>query len=200
MSLAVLFVLYGGVTPARPIHVDDSIRKTDSRRTVTRSVLFPTHLLVATLLGWRWRLSPWWAVLGAALPDLVDKPLAAVGVTSLYHSVAHSAAFLLVLGAAWAAVRAVDPDADAGRSLAVTVGWGSHLLLDTVGLVLNGQVENVPFLLWPVLEPAEPLGLGPVAFLGHYLWTPAFYVELTVWVLGASLLGRRAMAWRRSRA
>lgn len=161
-------------------------------------MLFATHLAAAALLARPTRLSPAWLVAGAALPDLVDKPLAAAGVTSLYHSVAHSVVFLLVLGAAWAAVRAVDPDD--GRPLAVIVGWGSHLLLDAVGLLLNGRAENVPFLLWPVLEPAEPLGLGPVAFLGHYLWTPAFYAELAVWALGVYLLARRGLAWRRTRS
>ena len=60
-------------------------------------MLFPTHLAAAALAG-RWvRLSPVWLAVGAALPDLVDKPLGTLGVTELFHSVGHSLLFAVPL-------------------------------------------------------------------------------------------------------
>jgi len=59
-------------------------------------MLFPTHLLAAALLGRASRLSALWLVVGTALPDAVDKPLAMAGVTSLFHSVGHSALLVVV--------------------------------------------------------------------------------------------------------
>ena len=64
-------------------------------------MLFVTHLLVAGLLARRAGVPVAWAVVGPALPDLVDKPLAAVGVVALFPSVCHSALLaVLILPAA----------------------------------------------------------------------------------------------------
>lgn len=143
-------------------------------------VLFPTHLAVAVIIGLQTRLSPWWLVVGAAIPDLVDKPLAMLGIVDLYHTVGHSALLGLVL----------IPAALLHRSaLALTVGWLSHLALDVFHVVINGRPSDALFIAWPVAVPPDPFALAPVPFLFQYLWTPSFWVEIGIWiVLGVALV------------
>jgi len=148
-------------------------------------VLFPTHLVVAALLGRRLRLSTAWLLAGAALPDVVDKSLATLGVVDLFHTVGHSALLVVV----------AVPVAYAGRrGLAAAVGWGSHLALDAFHIVLNGRPTDALFLVWPLAVPPTPLALPPVAFVRYYLWSPSFFVEVGIWaaLVAAVLVGRRA--------
>lgn len=150
--------------------------------TVGTDVLFPTHLIAAGLVGRVSRLSTPWLVVGAAMPDIVDKPLAMAGVTDLYHSVGHSALLGIVM----------VPIALSDRAgLAVAVGWGSHLLLDALHVAINGRFSDALFLAWPVRVPPDPLGLPPGAFVRHYLWSPSFFVEVAIWMLLLSTLVRR---------
>lgn len=136
-------------------------------------MLFPTHLLVAALAGRLSRLSPVWLVAGAALPDVVDKPLASAGVFELFHNVGHSG-LLIVLAV---------PVALTGRAgLAVAFGWASHLFLDALHIVVNGRPGDVLFLVWPLAVPADPLKIPPGDFFRYYLWTPSFFLELTLWI------------------
>jgi len=150
-------------------------------------MLFPTHLLAAALVGRAWRLSPCWLVVGAAVPDTLDKPLAMVGLTPLFHSVGHSALLLPV----------VVPVALAGRAgLSAAVGWALHLLLDAVHVVVNGRPTDAVFLLWPAVVPTDPLAIPPGSFFLYYLWSPSFVLELLIWLAAAGLLVR---AWRAGR-
>jgi hypothetical protein len=148
-------------------------------------VLFPTHLAAAALLGLGRRagrrgLALPWLLAGAALPDVLDKPLAAAGVVELYHSVGHSLLFGLVL----LPVALLGP-----RGLAVAVGWASHLALDAVHVVVNGRAGDALFLTWPVRAPADPFGLAPIPFALQYVGTPAFFLELLIWgALGYAVL------------
>jgi len=153
-------------------------------------MLFPTHLAAAYLVGERWAYPSVPVVLGAALPDVVDKPLAMAGVVDLYHSVGHSLLALLGLAVAVrlsgpsAAVRVPGSSAAArvGRTgLALWVGWASHLALDAGHMVLNGRPGDVRFLAWPFVRHRPAVHLPPVEFLGHYLGTPASVVEVGIW-------------------
>jgi hypothetical protein len=150
-------------------------------------VYFLTHLAAAALLG-RWtRLSVPWLVAGAALPDVVDKPLGMLGVVDLYHTVGHTA--LLVPLAV--AVALAGP---AGRALAV--GWASHLCLDALHVIRNGRAGGARFLGWPLVSPVDPLALPPGEFVLYYLWSPSFVLECVFWgVLGVTLL-RTLRSWR----
>jgi len=150
-------------------------------------VLFPTHLVAAALVGTRTRLPVLWLVVGAALPDVVDKPLATLGVVDLFHSVGHSAlVFVLFLPA----VR-YGPEA-----IAVLVGWGSHLLLDALHIVINGRPMDTLFLLWPLAVPPDPLGLPPGEFFLQYLWTPSFFLETVIWAAFLAVVASEWSRWR----
>jgi len=142
-------------------------------------MLFATHLAAALLLGRVSRLPILPLVAGAACPDLLDKPLGTLGVFELYHSIGHSVLLALVL----------LPLASYARVwLAFTVGWASHILLDTVHVVVNGRPGHALAFLWPLAESTDPLGLPPVAFLWHYIGTPSFYLEVVLWVVLLSVL------------
>jgi hypothetical protein len=145
-------------------------------------VLFATHLAAAGLVGARTRLSWPWLVLGAALPDLVDKPLASLGVVDPFHSVGHSA----LLAVLFLPLAAVDR-----RGLAVAVGWAGHLALDALHVVVNGRPDDALFLGWPLVVPPDPLALPPGEFFLYYLWSPSFYLEFVVWAGLAWVVARR---------
>jgi len=135
-------------------------------------MLFLTHLAAAAIVGRVSRLSTLWLLVGAALPDVLDKPLGALGVVELYHSVGHSV-FLALLFA---------PIALYGRGgAAAAIGWVSHLGLDVLHVVINGRPDHALFLLWPFAEPAAPLAIPPRAFFWYYLGTPSFYLEIVLW-------------------
>jgi len=77
------------------------------------------------------------------------------------------------------------------RGTAVLVGWLSHLLLDSVHVVVNVRPEHLTFLGWPVLH-ANSLGLPPGEFVFHYLWSPSFLLEVGIWcVVGYLTLTQR---------
>ena len=149
-------------------------------------MLFATHLLVAAAIGRlsdrpRVRrylsdppgLSTAWLVAGGALPDVIDKPLGALGVVDTYHSVGHSA-LLVPLGVA-VAVRH-------RRGLAAAVGWGSHLALDAFHVVVNGRASDALFLAWPVVPRPDPLAIPPGEFALFYAGSPAFFIEVALWL------------------
>lgn len=136
-------------------------------------MLFPTHLAAGYLLGHRLPLPPVPVVAGAALPDLVDKPLAMAGAVDLFHTVGHSALAAAALGVLALRSRA---------ALALWVGWASHLALDAFGMVLNGRPADVQFLLWPAVRHTPAVRLPPVEFALAYVGTPAFFLEGLVWV------------------
>lgn len=152
-------------------------------------MLFPTHIVIAVGLG-RGRFPTAWVVAGAALPDLLDKPLAMAGVIPTYHSVVHSAlfGFGFVVPLLLARQRGGVPATK--RVVAVVLGWGSHLAADAAHIILNGRPENTVFLLWPTVDSWDSIDAGPVPFVVQYVGTTSFYIELVVWLsVGLLLFG-----------
>nr|WP_246403851.1 metal-dependent hydrolase [Halobellus ruber] len=146
--------------------------------------------MAAGLLGRRLRLPVGWAVVGAALPDLLDKPLASLGVVDLFHSVGHSALLAVV----------VLPIAFVGRAgVAAALGWSLHLFLDAFHVIVNGRAGDALFLLWPLAIPPDPLAIPPGEFVFYYLWSPSFFVEVAIWA-GAAALALRAVHERTAAA
>ena len=149
-------------------------------------MLFATHLLVAGLLASARRLPAPTLVFGAALPDLVDKSLASLGVVELFHTVGHSA--LLAPLALLVALRGP-------RGVALALGWASHLVLDALHIVVNGRPTDAYFLTWPLIEPPTPLAIPPGEFFWYYLWSPSFFLEVGIWLFAAVV----AVRWLRGR-
>jgi len=142
-------------------------------------MLFPTHLLAAAVVGRASRLPVLWVVVGTAVPDVLDKPLATLGVTSLFHSLGHSALLLVV----------AVPLALSGRAgLSLAVGWALHLALDALHVVVNGRPGDAVFLLWPAVVPSDPLALPPGSFFLYYLWSPAFFLEVAFWLAAVAFV------------
>jgi hypothetical protein len=96
---------------------------------------------------------------GSQFPDLIDKPLAYIGVLTYGRSLAHSVfAFVLVSGVVWwgaTALRTRWPDtAWQGRlrrttPVAFASGYLSHLLGDLYGPAIAGSAD-VRFVLYPI--------------------------------------------------
>ena len=148
-------------------------------------MLFPTHLLAGYVLGhvlfgagrladWRHR-PAWLGVCGAALPDLLDKPLATAGVTDLFHSVSHSLVAVVLLGVVATVWRH-------RAAWVVWTAWASHLALDAVHMVVNGRPADVLFLLWPVVTHTPQVTLPPGQFAQFYVGSPAFLLEAACWL------------------
>lgn len=150
-------------------------------------MLFATHLLVAAVVARARGLPVLAAVLGAALPDLVDKPLASLGVVELFHTVGHTALL---------APFAVAVALTGRRGLAAAVGWALHLFADAFHVVLNGRPTDALFLFWPLAVPPTPLALPPAEFLWYYLWSPSFFVEGALWLAAFGLAVERLRATR----
>lgn len=113
-------------------------------------------------------------VIGAAIPDLLDKPLGMAGVVGSYQTVAHSGVVLFVPLALVLWDR---------RWLAVVVGWASHLALDAAHMILNGRPDDGLFLLWPLVDHDSAVQLPPLEFATFYIGSRSVVVELGIWVL-----------------
>jgi hypothetical protein len=102
---------------------------------------------------------------GTQFPDLVDKPLAYVGVLTYGRSLAHSVFTfaLCTLAVWWIAARLRDrwPVDSLGYRLqsvtpaAFAIGYASHLLGDTYRFVLVGDWWTARFLLYPLFPVPE---------------------------------------------
>lgn len=103
-------------------------------------------------------------VFGVLFPDVVDKPLAYVGVVEYGRSVAHSlltATVILVV-----VVRLARRWNRAELGTAFGIGYLSHVPVDMYGPILLGnQSIDTAFLFWPVVVE-YPVGIG----------TPGFFV------------------------
>lgn len=137
-------------------------------------MLFPTHLLVGALLGRVSKLTIPGLVVGAAIPDVIDKPLAMVGAVDLYHSIGHS----ILLVAVFVPIALYST-----AGLAVAVGWASHLSLDGLHVVLNGRPSDLLSLAWPVATPPDPLAIPPGSFVTYYVGSLSFFLEAALWLL-----------------
>ncbi len=124
-------------------------------------------------------------LLGAAIPDLIDKPLYAAGVVDVGRTVGHSLFFVLTLVAAvWFVTRRLDR----GRlGLAFAVGLFSHIVTDVPWHLLSGDYDELGFLLWPVTPMPAYTGVKPLGTVGG--------VEVTTLSLEAIILLAGIVVW-----
>lgn len=125
--------------------------------------------LAARLAGYRGRAA---AVLfaGAFLPDLLDKPLGALGVVPSFHTVGHSVFVLAAVGAVALAT---------GRGRPLVLGWLSHLLGD-LPLAIPRYLDHY---VWPALAPPAPPAEPVRGYVAGYATSPAFAAELVLFGL-----------------
>lgn len=116
---------------------------------------------------------------GAVVPDLVDKPLAALGVVPVTHSLGHSVVVLALVAGVVVAHRRVRGAAP------FVVGWAGHVAADLV-------VAYPTFLVnygWPLLAPRPTPDDPIVAYWLEYAIGPLGVLEGTLIVAGL-------LAWR----
>jgi hypothetical protein len=121
-------------------------------------------VLAARIAGYRGRAA---AVLlvGAFLPDLVDKPLGALGLVPSFHTVGHSVFVLAAVGAVCIAT---------GRGRPLALGWLSHLFGD-LPLAIPRYLDHY---VWPALAPPAPPAEPVRGYVVGYATSPAFAAEL----------------------
>ncbi|RQG90124.1 metal-dependent hydrolase [Natrarchaeobius halalkaliphilus] len=126
------------------------------------------------------------AIVAAALPDLVDKPLAAAGVVPVGRTVGHS--LLVVVPVTLAVWLAADRYGRRTLGTAFAIGLLSHVVTDVPWHVLSGEFHELGFLLWPITEMPSYIGikpLGTVPILGVEATT--LWLEAVIFVVGVAL-------------
>ena len=124
-------------------------------------------------------------LVGAALPDLIDKPLHWWGPVEVGRTVGHSLLFALALVAIVWVVTSRRGYPRLG--VAFAVGYLSHVLSDVPWHVLSGDLDELGFLLWPVTPMPEYTGVKPLGTVAgvevNTLWLEAviLIVGLIVW-------------------
>jgi hypothetical protein len=154
------------------------------------------HLAVAYLCyagysRWRFEESPAGlpalvAILGAALPDLIDRPLYWAGLTPVGRTLAHSLLFALpLIAVVWFVTRRRDR---AILGVAFAIGYLSHVATDVPWHVLSGDYHELGFLLWPITHMPPYSGVKPLGTVGGVevttLWleVPILVVGLALWI------------------
>lgn len=145
-------------------------------------MLFPTHPAAGYLLALVLKLPPLPVLIGASLPDLIDKPLGMAGITDRYQTISHS-----LIGLAIPAILATR----SRTWLAMFVGWFSHLGLDALHMVLNDRPGDIAFLGWPIIDHDPAVSLPPLEFAAYYSGSRSSLAEIVIWLgLGYALVKR----------
>jgi len=119
---------------------------------------------------------------GAVVPDLVDKPLFALELVPVAHTVGHSVLTVGLLGLVAARYRVLAP---------VVVGWASHVAADLVVAYPKFLVNYA----WPVLGPRPT---PDDAFLAYWIdYAASGFGAVEALLVGAALVSayRRGLHW-----
>lgn len=126
------------------------------------------------------------ATVGAALPDLLDKPIRLVGLVGVGRTIGHSLLFALPLVVA-VGLYACSSDRDL-LGIAFAAGYLSHLATDVPWHVLAGDFHELGFLLWPVTPMPPYTGTKPLGTLpGLEATVTTLWLEAVVLVAGVGL-------------
>lgn len=123
-------------------------------------------------------------LVGAALPDLIDKPLWLLGVAGVGRTAGHS---LLVAVPLLVGVRLYANRSDR-RALgtAFSIGLCSHLAADVPWHLLAGDYRELGFLLWPVTPMPAYTGTKPLGSLGGVEVT-TLWLEVVIFAVGLAM-------------
>ncbi|MCU4925261.1 metal-dependent hydrolase [Halobacteria archaeon AArc-dxtr1] len=126
------------------------------------------------------------AIVGAALPDLLDQSLAAAGITEVTRTIGHSLLFALpVVALVWAVAASRDRSV---LGVAFGIGYVSHIATDVPWHVLAGDYHELGFLLWPVTEMPEYSGVKPLGTIpGLGIEATTLWIEAVILVAGVAL-------------
>ena len=123
-------------------------------------------------------------ILGAALPDLIDKPIWLAGVVGVGRTIGHS---LLVVVPLVAAVLLYARSSGRERlGVAFAIGLCSHVATDVPWHVIAGAYDELGFLLWPLTPMPAYTGTKPLGAIGG-LEVTTLWLEAVVFVAGVAL-------------
>lgn len=148
-------------------------------------MLLGTHLIGGYIVSEKMSYPQLYVILGAILPDIVDKPLGIMELTSHYHSFGHSiifASMVLILSIKYSP-----------HILALTIGWITHVFMDAFHIFINRGIERTTFMFYPFMFPDKPeIQNGTVKFASNfwsnYIGTTSFYLEFVIWGVAITLL------------
>ncbi|WP_276253750.1 metal-dependent hydrolase [Halomontanus rarus] len=136
------------------------------------------------------------AVAGAAIPDLLDKPLWLSGVVPVGRTIGHSLLFAIPASVAvWVVARGRDHNRNRDRDLlgvAFVVGLLSHVATDVPWHLLSREYHELGFLLWPITHMPEYTGTKSLGTVGGLEVT-------TLWLEAVVVVGGIALWWRDGR-
>ena len=147
-------------------------------------MLFATHLVGGYISSRVLQMPIGLVLLGAALPDIIDKPLGVFEIAPHYHTVGHSIFTILLLLLIGIKFRKLIP---------LIVGWSMHIFQDALHIFINRGIERTTFIFYPLMFPDKPkITNGSTDFVtnfwSNYLWTTSFYVEFIFWGIAIFLL------------
>lgn len=124
------------------------------------------------------------AIVGAALPDLLDKPPWLFGVVDVGRTVGHSLLFAIpVVVAGWLLARSRDRRP---LGVAFAIGYASHLATDVPWHLIAGEFDELGFLLWPITPMPAYTGTKPLASAGG-LEITTLWLEAVILAAGIAL-------------
>jgi len=150
-------------------------------------MLFATHLVGGYIASRILKMPVELVVLGAALPDLIDKPLGILEIAPHYHSIGHSVFTIFFLILVAVKIKILIP---------VIIGFLTHLCQDALHILINRGLEKTTFIFYPLTFPNKPkITDGSVDFIANfwsnYLWTTGFYIEFVFWGIALYFLYRQ---------
>jgi vacuolar-type H+-ATPase subunit I/STV1 len=157
-------------------------------------MLPPVHLAVgylcyAAYARWRYDRPPAdgtaaAAVLAAAIPELLDKPLYWLGIVPVGRTVGHSLLFALPLIALVWIISHRHGRAVLG--VAFAIGYLSHIVTDVPWHLVSGEYHELGFLLWPITHMPEYTGTTTLGVLMGIEVT-TLWLEAAILVCGVAL-------------
>ncbi len=126
------------------------------------------------------------AILGAALPDLIDKPIWLAGVVDVGRTIGHSLLLVVPLViVVWLVTRTRDREI---LGVAFAIGILSHIATDIPWHVLSGDYHELGFLLWPITPMPEYTGTKPLGTVpGLEVTATTLWLEAVILVAGVAL-------------